>query len=136
MKKKMVVVGIVIVIISVVVVVLIGVEKKRCSMDFATSGKAVFRYCGSDVSMSISDEHLSAIKDIFNNKKMYMDNLSCGFSEDIAIVFNNSETFCIARDTCPTVYWKEQGRYIELSEDEKEELYGILGEYGFVFPCV
>lgn len=68
----------------------------------------MFRYGDSDVSVSISNEQLTVIKTIFNNKVMYRDNPSCGFSEDVALVFNEFQTFCIVRDTYPVVCWKEQ----------------------------
>lgn len=136
MKSKLTIIVISICILAIIIIAFIGFGTKRCVMDFATEGKAVFRYGDSDVSVSISNEHLTAIKAIFNNKVMYRDTPSCGFSEDVAVVLNESQTFCIARDTCPVVYWKEQGRYISLCKEEKEELYRILEEYDFIFPCV
>lgn len=108
----------------------------KINMDFVKDAKVIFIYNDANVSHNLSDEELLIIKDIFNGKKMYKDNLSCGFSEDISIKFNNSQTFCVARDSCPIVYWKEEDRFIKITEDEKFKLYSVLEMHGFTFPCV
>lgn len=51
---------------------------------------------------------MASVKTIFNGKKLYKDNLSCGFSEAVSIKFDDEHTFCIARDTCQIVYWEEK----------------------------
>ena len=84
----------------------------------------------------LKKEDIEVLKFIFNGKVMYIDNPSCGFSENTSIKFDDKLTFCIACDTCPTVYIKEKNRYIELSEKQQELLYALLEPYGFYFPCV
>lgn len=84
----------------------------------------------------LTNEDIEVLKSIFNGKFMYMDNPSCGFNEDTSIKFDDKLTFCIACDTCPTVYIKEKNKYIELSEKQQELLYALLEPYGFYFPCV
>ena len=81
-------------------------------------------------------KEVELLRAILNGKKTYKDNLSCGFSESVSIKFDNEQTFCIAQDTCPIIYWKEKDRYIKLSEDEKTQLYNLLEPYGVSFPCV
>ena len=76
------------------------------------------------------------LKTLFDGKIMYRDNPSCGFSETVSIIFDQKQTFCIAQDNCPIVYWKEKNRYITLSEDEKNQLRDLLEPYGFCFPCL
>lgn len=76
------------------------------------------------------------LKTLFDGKIMYRDNPSCGFSETVSIIFDQKQTFCIAQDNCPIVYWKEKNRYITLSEDEKNQLRDPLEPYGFCFPCL
>jgi len=84
----------------------------------------------------LDDKELKILKSILNGKKLYRDNPSCGFSENISIKFNDEQTFCIARDSCPIIYWKEKDKYIKLSKKEKQKLYGLLETYGLFFPCV
>ena len=108
----------------------------KVNMDFAKKAEVYFQYRDTDAINQLSDKEMESVKTIFNGKKLYKDNLSCGFSEAVSIKFDDEQTFCIARDTCPIVYWKEKNRYFRLTEDEKVQLYNLLEPYGFIFPCV
>ncbi len=105
-------------------------------MQFAKGADVCFVYGDANVLKPMKEEDLELIQSIFDTKKLYKDNPSCGFDENISIKINKTHTFCIARDTCPIVYWKEKDRYIKLMEEEKNQLYKILESYGFSFPCV
>lgn len=122
-----------------IVVLLLGViclRLDKVNMDFAKKAEVCFQYGDTDAINQLSDKEMESVKTIFNGKKLYKDNLSCGFSEAVSIKFDDEQTFCIARDTCPIVYWKEKNRYVRLTEDEKAQLYNLLEPYGFIFPCV
>ena len=122
-----------------IVVLLLGViylRLDKVNMDFAKKAEVYFQYRDTDAINQLSDKEMESVKTIFNGKKLYKDNLSCGFSEAVSIKFDDEQTFCIARDTCPIVYWKEKNRYVRLTEDEKVQLYNLLEPYGFIFPCV
>ena len=122
-----------------IVVLLLGViylRLDKVNMDFAKKAEVYFQYRDTDAINQLSDKEMESVKTIFNGKKLYKDNLSCGFSEAVSIKFDDEQTFCIARDTCPIVYWKEKNRYFRLTEDEKVQLYNLLEPYGFIFPCV
>ena len=122
-----------------IVVLLLGViylRLDKVNMDFAKKAEVYFQYRDTDAINQLSDKEVGSVKTIFNEKKLYKDNLSCGFSEAVSIKFDDEQTFCIARDTCPIVYWKEKNRYVRLTEDEKVQLYNLLEPYGFIFPCV
>ena len=122
-----------------IVVLLLGViylRLDKVNMDFAKKAEVYFQYRDTDAINQLSDKEMESVKTIFNGKKLYKDNLSCGFSEAVSIKFDDEQTFCIARDTCPIVYWKEKNRYVRLTEDEKAQLYNLLEPYGFIFPCV
>lgn len=121
------------------VVIFLGViylQFDKVNMEFVKEAEVCFRYGNIDSIYHLNNEELELLNAIFNGKKLYKDNLSCGFSEAVSIKFNQEQTFCIARDTCPIVYWKEKDRYIKISEDEKIHLYNLLEPYGFFFPCV
>ncbi len=127
------------VVIFMLIVVLLGVfwlKNNRVKIEFVKDAKACFIYGDTNNVHCLSDEELTIIKDIFNGKRLYKDNPSCGFNEDISIKFSELQTFCIACDACPIIYWKEENRYIRITEDEKEQLYNLLETYGFFFPCV
>ena len=120
----------------IIILVVIMLKKNMVNMDFAERGEAIYKNYGSDIQVSLSDQDMHIICDIFSGKILYRDNPSCGFREDVSIKFDDEQTFCIANDTCPIVYWKEKNKYIRLKEDEKTQLYNLLEPYGFRFPCV
>ena len=109
---------------------------KNLKLNDVKKAEAIFIYDGVNVSYILNTDDLNLILNIFNNKVSYRDNLSCGFSSNIAIKFNDSCTLCFACDTCPVVYWKEENRYIDITESEKACLYNFLNKHGFFFPCI
>ena len=114
------------------VVVVICLQFGIVNMMFVEEATVCFR----DEVHQLNDNELTSIKNIFNGKIMYRENLYCGFSEEVSIKFDQGKTFCIAQDSCPVVYWKEKDKYITLSEDELTQLYKLLEPYGFSFPCL
>lgn len=125
--------------LAVVVFACVGIyfiKQNRVDLSFAENGETFFEYNDTHHSHSLSDKDLETLKELFNDKRMYKDTPSCGFCDEVSIVFNNSQTFCIAGDTCPIIYWKQKNMYFKLSEDEKTQLYKLLEAYGFSFPCV
>lgn len=126
-------------VISFLTIIILGynvLPKNRIDMSFAEEGTMVFRYGDVDATSRISEQEMSWIKELFAGKILYKDNPSCGFTEDVSICFNGSQTFCFACDTCPIIYWKEKERYFKISGEEQEQLYELLKAYGFSFPCV
>ena len=124
--------------IPVILVVFCGViylQINKTNMEFAKEAEVRFIYGDTNTMCRLDQSELEAIKAIFDGKKMEKDNPSCGFTEDVSVTFNKAQTFCIACDTCPIVYWKEKDRYIRLTEEEKTQLYHLLQTYGFFFPC-
>ena len=108
----------------------------KTNVNTINNGTVVFKYGEADISKKLSDEDLNTIKNIFNNKKLYKDSPSCGFSENIAVVLDGTQIFCIACDNCPIIYYKNEGLYFKISDQENELLRNILTRYGFHFPCV
>ena len=62
---------------------------------------------------TLSSDDTEELRGIFAGKRLYRDNPSCGFDENASVKFGVSQTFCIAKDTCPIVYWKEKDEYIK-----------------------
>ena len=136
MKKKYLILIIFVFVLVSVVLGIMHFSVRKTNMEFAKEAEVCFIYGDVTTSQYLEDKDLETLKEIFDDKRMYKDTPSCGFSEDISVRFNQSQTFCVARDTCPIVYWKEEDRYIRLTEEEKGVLYNLLGTYGFTFPCV
>ncbi|MBR3811764.1 MAG: hypothetical protein IKJ16_05485 [Agathobacter sp.] len=136
MKKKYSVRIIFVLVLVSVALAIMQFSVRKTSMEFAKEAEVCFIYGDVVVSQNMDDKEVETLKEIFDNKSLYKDTPSCGFSEDVSIQFNQSQTFCIARDTCPIVYWMEEDRYIRLTEEEKFLLYDLLEPYGFEFPCV
>lgn len=130
-----------IIVLIIIFIVILGIVLNmflfsKINMDFANEGIAIFKYEDKNISQTISSNDFEKICDLFNNKKLYSDNLSCGFSNDISILINGSEQFSFARDSCPIIYWKNKNKCFKLSSQEYTVLIEILGNYGFVFPCL
>ncbi len=133
----------IIIIISIVMVLSLTVgvvaflsNSNKTSTDTTESGRAIFEYDDLKISENLSDEDLNIIRKMFDNKKLYKDNPSCGFSENIAVVLDKSEVFCIACDECPIIYYKNKGMFFKLSAQENKIFRSILTKYGFFFPCI
>lgn len=126
----------VIIIVAVVVCCAFLLVHDKTDMRFVEAGEAVFRHGDADICMTLSSQDQSLIVDLFENKVLYKDDPSCGFTEDVSVQFNKTEIFCIANDTCPIIYWKNKDRYFRISESEYSMLVDILEKYGFYFPCI
>ena len=136
MKRKFLVLILLFFALVSVVLGIMYISIRKTNMEFAKEAEVCFIYGDVVVSQNMDDKEVETLKEIFDNKSLYKDTPSCGFSEDVSIQFNQSQTFCIARDTCPIVYWMEEDRYIRLTEEEKLLLYDLLESYGFEFPCI
>lgn len=136
MKKKYLILIIFVFVLVSVVLGIMHFSVRKTNMEFAKEAEVCFIYGDVTTSQYLEDKDLETLKEIFDDKRMYKDTPSCGFSGDISVRFNQSQTFCVARDTCPIVYWVEEDRYITLTEEEKLLLYNLLESYGFVFPCL
>lgn len=109
----------------------------RVDMNNINNGKVIFKYVDKNILTDLSEKDLNTIKDIFNNKKLWKGNLSCGFTEDVAILLNDgSQVYCIACDTCPFIYYKNKDKYFTLTDEENTIIRNLLEKYGFHFPCV
>lgn len=121
MKKAIWVVG---ALLPVVVILgLIGLRADSVHVG-AQEAEACFRYGKTDVLQRLDGADLVELAAIVDGKRLYRDSPSCGFDENVSVRFG-AQTFCIARDPCPILYYKEKNRYIRLSEKEKTRLYEL-----------
>jgi len=96
---------------------------------------AIFRHGDVDITQAMTHEDSETVRKMFNKKNLYSDSLSCGFSENVALIAGG-DTYCIACDDCGIIYSVNEDKYFNLSDKENETLRKLLGEYGFTFPCV
>ena len=115
--------------ICVVSTVLIVLLNNQTNLSFVETAKCV----SSRGQTELSTEETMQICAMFDRKSLYRENLSCGFSESVTVVFNDNQTFCIACDSCPVIYWKEKDKYFNITEAQKKQLHSILKEYGLRF---
>ena len=97
------------------------------------NARLTYIYSDKNIDISLSAEESERIKSMFNGKRTYSDNPSCGFTENISIRFNNL-IFCIACDKCPIV--KLGDKYFKISESDREIINRIFEKNGGSFPCI
>lgn len=136
MKRAVVIMAIIFTIMAVCSLGVIWAKTRKVDIAHAQTGYLTFVVGDVNVHERVSDKELSQIKELFIGKSLFRDNPSCGFTADISIEFDDTHTFCFANDGCPLVYWKENNQYFRLTKDEQAQLYGILEQYGFFFPCI
>lgn len=104
--------------------------------DGYTNAVAVFKYENKDIRENLNAEELETIKKLFDGKLLYSGSPSCGFSEDIALIFDGDKVFSLACDGCAVIYFEASKKYFKLKSNEYERLKAILCAHGFVFPCI
>ena len=80
----------------------------------------------------MADEDSRRLKSLFNGYWCYYDNPSCGgFSDEAYIDFGLSK-FYLGYDSCGTI--RTGNKYFTLSENDAEEYFNIMKNYGVNFP--
>lgn len=92
-----------------------------------------FVYSDKNINVTLNEEESTTIKDMFDRKRLYKDNLACGFTESVSISFDGM-VFCVACDMCPII--KFDNKFFRISEKDREILNLIFEKYGGFFPCV
>ena len=133
MKKKKIIilssVGLIVITLMVIFYIF-----KVSHMNFVYKAKVIYQDNGNDISEELTAEELEQVKSILNNKILTRQSdlytLSCPFSMGLAIILNDSETICIAKDGCDDLYWAEKNVYINIPEDKIEIIHRILYKHG------
>lgn len=102
----------------------------------ATHAILVYKYGDNkNINEQLSNDDAQIIKTILDNKKLYKDNPSCGFSPDISIKYGDL-TFSIARDKCPILKLVNTDKYIKITESERKKIEKVFNKYGATFPAL
>ncbi len=132
MRKTIIFISIIILILILGGVLIINAlfPKVNVSNEKATLN---YSYNEKNISVELNKDESELLRKIFNGKRLYSDNLSCEFTENISIRFDDL-IFCVACDSCPIV--KFDNKYFKISEIELQELHNIFKSRGCTFPCV
>ena len=93
-----------------------------------------FHYGDASVDTKLSGEEATQLCDIVNGKALHRDDPSCGFDESISFQIDG-KTFCPVRDDCCIVQDRDSGKYISISQAERDLLERIFENHGGFFPC-
>lgn len=133
MRKRILITSIIIIVILIIGgFFMLNILSSKVSIP-DTNARLIYIYSDKNIDINLSAEESETIKNMFNGKKIYSDNPSCGFTEDVSIRFDNL-IFCIACDQCPIV--KLEGKYFKISKADREVINLIFEKYGGSFPCV
>lgn len=105
---------------------------ERCDLSYDGILSIQFECNGTLNQVDMNAKDIKQVVDILSGKIMFRENLSCGFSDNLAIIYKTDEKLCvfqIAFDGCPYLYETEGKRYVKLSANELELLHSILKEY-------
>ena len=129
MKKKLLVIALA------VLAVLFLIH--RNALHLGNPGSAVLTYSYGEIYIweELYGADVDAVVEILNGKMKHNDNPACGFDEDIAIIIGG-HTFALACDSCGVVKDCESGKYIYISDGEREILESLFTSRGGKFPCV
>lgn len=105
------------------------------SLDEESIVKLVFHHNDTNVETQLSIQESEIIIDIIDGKRLYQDNPSCGFSEDISLVIDG-KIYSPACDDCCIIKDCSSGKYFSISRDQRETIEEIFESYGGYFPCV
>jgi hypothetical protein len=118
---------------------LVNAFRPTVTTSFATGVTLKYKYIDKDIEETITDpEIIRDLSEILTGR-LYTDNPSCGFSQDISITFFNEEKILIiypALDGCPIMRSGDSNRYFKITEQARTNLDLILEKYGFIFPAI
>ena len=131
MKKKSVFLVLVLVLLLAVIYV------NRNTLRIGNPDYAVLTYSYEDIYIweELYGGDVDAVVKILDGKIETPDNPSCGFSEDISITIGGN-TFALACDHCGIVKNCTTGKYISISDAERDILEKLFTGRGGKFPCV
>ena len=81
---------------------------------------------------TLSSDDTEELRGIFAGKRLYRDNPSCGFDENASVKFGDSQTFCIAKDTCPILEGK--GRIYKARRRRKNAIIRFVEAFRLFVP--
>ena len=99
-----------------------------CSSVSADGAELVYNEGQVQINTVLTDEEAEAVAAAFDNKLLYSDNPSCGFSADYSITCGGRE-FWIAGDGCTIVKDCESGKFFTISDADRSMIDGLVEKY-------
>ena len=119
--------------LMILVMIFLGACNNTTNISVDSIGQLHYNYNNEHISVILTKFENDIVKDIFNKKKLYFDEPSCGFDKNISIKFDN-DYYCIACDSCGIVKFKD--KYFNISNSERRKVEKIFKKYGGTFPCI
>ena len=119
--------------LMILVMIFLGACNNTTNISEDSIGQLHYNYNNEHISVILTKFENDIVKDIFNKKKLYFDDPSCGFDKSISIEFDDNY-YCIACDSCGIV--KLNDKYFNISTAERSKIEEIFKKYGGEFPCV
>mgnify|MGYP004696926137 FL=1 len=119
--------------LMILVMIFLGACNNTTNISVDSIGQLHYNYNNEHISVILTKFENDIVKDIFNKKKLYFDEPSCGFDKSISIEFDDNY-YCIACDSCGIV--KLNDKYFNISTAERSKIEEIFKKYGGEFPCV
>lgn len=119
--------------LMILVMIFLGACNNTTNISEDSIGQLHYNYNNEHISVILTKFENDIVKDIFNKKKLYFDEPSCGFDKSISIEFDDNY-YCIACDSCGIV--KLNDKYFNISTAERSKIEEIFKKYGGEFPCV
>ncbi len=98
-------------------------------------GRVFYNLEGVLIDEKLSVEDFNVISRIFSEKQLYDEPPLCPVNDNVYVSLSE-DCFQISQDDCGTVYFKNEKKYFDLTDEEYEELKNILSRYGFIFPLI
>lgn len=96
-----------------------------------------YDYLQKNIDKRLAETDSKEIKKILNNRSLYSDNPSCGFSKNISFQFNDGDIiYSIAQDSDPLFKDEKTGKYFHISQNKRDRINKILEKYGVTFPAL
>lgn len=99
-----------------------------CSSVSADGAELVYNEGQVRICTVLTDEEAEAVASAFDNKLLYSDNPSCGFSADYSITCGGRE-YWIAGDSCTIVKDCESGKFFTISESDRTMIDELVEKY-------
>ena len=119
--------------LMILVMIFLSACNNTTNISVDSIGQLHYNYNNEHISVILTKFENDIVKDIFNKKKLYSDEPSCGFDKSISIEFDDNY-YCIACDSCGIV--KLNDKYFNISTAERSKIEEIFKKYGGEFPCV
>lgn len=125
------------VILLIVLAVALAMHMRRNMVRLGNADCGVLTYSYGDIYIweELYGKDVADVVEILNGKLEHNDNPACGFDDEISITIGG-RTFALACDSCGVVKDCTTGKYIYISDGERDILESLFTSRGGKFPCV